>query len=162
MSGYKHLNSATGSMSSWIFAYNRRNNLPRPITEPIKNIPPYPANINNTEKTFFYNAKDEPSNRWENFGGNLQNTRFIEPNSTLSVKSENCLNFGCNQQVKLPMTLNGKQLSGISLTYHGVCDNTHYYNVIITDKATYLGNNSVGILYEFSSSVSSLIFSCFF
>jgi hypothetical protein len=32
------------------------------------------------------------------------------------------------------------------LTYHGVCDNTHYYNVIITDKATYLGNNSVGIL----------------
>lgn len=158
-----NLDSASGAMASWVSKYARRNNLPQPIKQPInqptKNIQPapsisipstnvtqYPANISNTDKSFFYNAKDEPSNRWENFGGNLQNTRFIEQNSMLNVKAENCLSIACNQQVKLPMKLNGIPLSGISLTYHGVCDHKYYYNVIITNLATYLGNSQVGIL----------------
>ena len=147
--GFKSLYNPSGSMSSWVAAYARRNNLPRAITirpPPVVEAIRYPSNVNTIQKSFFYNAKDESSNKWENFGGNLQNTRFIEQNTTLNVKAENCLNIACNQQVKLPITLNGVEISGISLTYHGVCDTKYYYNVIIINVATYLGGNSVGIL----------------
>jgi hypothetical protein len=53
--------------------------------------------------------------------------------------------MSCQQQVKLPITLKGQQISGYSLTYHGICDATYYYNVIILDAATYLGADGVGV-----------------
>lgn len=151
---FKSIYNFSGSMSSWVSTYARRNNLPQPInilprpqpTPLIEVTSQYPANIQNTQKSFFYNSIAQPSNKWENFGGNLQNTRFIQQNQKLHVKPENCLSIACNQQVKLPITFNGTEISGISLTYHGVCDNTHYYNVIIINIATYLGNGTVGIL----------------
>jgi hypothetical protein len=111
--------------------------------------PPYPANVNcKTCDSYYYNSNaTDPSNSWPIFGGNLANTRAIPQNATLNVKSENCLSMACNKQVKLPITLKGAQISSYSLTYHGVCDASYYYNVLVLDAATYLGVYPVGVLF---------------
>ena len=144
--------SKIGSQSSRISRFNNKYGLPSKNNSiHLPNYPtPYPGNINNksskTDESFFYNSNNDISNIWPNFGGNLENTRSIPQNSTYNVKSENCLSMSCQQQVKLPLTLKGVQISGYSLTYHGICDTTYYYNVIVVDPATHLGANNVGVL----------------
>jgi len=155
--GYSTLQVAirSGSQASRIFNFNNRFGLPQnliPQPCPINPSPPppspYPANVNcKTCDSFFYDSNTNSSNIWPNFGGNLENTRFIPQNTTYNVKAENCLSMACQKQVKLPMTFNGIQISGYSLTYHGICDATYYYNVIVLDAATYLGVFPVGVLF---------------
>lgn len=146
--------SRSGNQAARIFNYDNRYGLPQtliptpcpdhPVVPPI---PPYPADVNcKTCYSYFYNSNTDQSNIWPNFGGNLANTRAIPQNSIYNVKSENCLSMSCQQQVKLPMTLKGVQISGYSLTYHGICDASYYYNVIIVDPATYLGADNIGVL----------------
>jgi hypothetical protein len=147
--------SRSGAQASRIYNYNNRYGIQQnliPIPCPIHPvdpvIPSYPANVNcKACHSYFYNSNTaDKSNIWPNFGGNLSNTRAIPANSIYTVKSENCLSMSCQQQVKLPMTLNGVQISGYSLTYHGICDAMYYYNVIVLDAATYLGANNIGVL----------------
>ena len=147
--------SRSGNQAARIYNFNNRyglqqNLIPTPCPDhPTPPSPsPYPANVNcKTCQSFFYNSNTDISNIWPNFGGNLANTRSIPQNSIYNVKSENCLSMSCQQQVKLPMTFNGIQISGYSLTYHGICDSTYYYNIIIVDPATYLGIFPVGVLF---------------
>jgi hypothetical protein len=146
--------SRSGNQAARIYNFNNRNGMPQNLIptpcpdHPVVPSPsPYPANVNcKTCGSFFYDSNTDVSNIWPNFGGNLANTRSIPENSTYNVKSENCLSMSCQQQVKLPLTLKGVQISGYSLTYHGICDATYYYNVIIVDPATYLGANNIGVL----------------
>jgi hypothetical protein len=157
--GYRSLqaSSRSGNQAARIFNFNNRYGLPQnliPIDEPCNIQPtpippsPYPANVNCTTcDSYFYDSSDNLLNIWPNFGGNLANTRYIPQNSIYNVKSENCLSMSCQKQVKLPMTLNGVQISGFSLTYHGICDSKYYYNVIVLDAATYLGVFPVGVLF---------------
>jgi hypothetical protein len=153
--GYGSLQASirSGNQASRVFNYNNRygfpqNLIPTPCQEnPNPQPSPYPANVNcKSCQSFFYNSNTDISNIWPNFGGNLENTRSIPQNSTYNVKSENCLSMSCHQQVKLPLTLKGVQISGYSLTYHGICDATYYYNVIVVDPATYLGADNIGVL----------------
>lgn len=157
--GYSTLQVAirSGPQASRIFNFNNRFGLPQNLipqpcpvnpSPPIPVPSPYPANVNcKTCDSFFYDSNTNSSNIWPNFGGNLENTRSIPQNTTYNVKAENCLNMACQKQVKLPMTFNGIQISGYSLTYHGICDAIYYYNVIILDAATYLGVFPVGVLF---------------
>jgi hypothetical protein len=151
--GYHTLQAAarSGPQAARMYNYFSIHGFPTCSTTPPSPPPPppYPANVNcKTCDSYFYNSNPEdPSNVWPNFGGNLANTRSIPENSTYNVKAENCLNMACEKQVKLPMTFNGIQISGFSLTYHGVCDATYYYNVIVLDAATYLGVFPVGVLF---------------